>query len=89
MQFTLVVDDFGIKYIGQEHPEHLLNALKEHYEVSVDYNGELYCGITLEWNYDKCYVDISMPGYVEKQLLKYKHPRPAKPVNTQWEPTPF
>lgn len=89
VQFTLVVDDFGIKYVGREHLEHLLTALKEHYEVSVDYKGELYCGITLKWNYEKRYVDISMPGYVEKQLLKYKHPKPSKPVYTPWEPTPF
>jgi hypothetical protein len=26
--FTLVVDDFGIKYIGKENADHLLNALK-------------------------------------------------------------
>ena len=42
--------------------------LKEHYEVSVDYEGELYCGTTLKWNYEKRYVDISMPGYVDKAL---------------------
>eukprot|EP00804_Cyclotella_cryptica_P022985 CCRYP_014976-RA/>CCRYP_014976-RA protein AED:0.39 eAED:0.37 QI:0/0/0/1/0/0/2/0/347 len=30
IQFTLVVDDFGIKYVGQEHPQHLLSVLQEH-----------------------------------------------------------
>jgi hypothetical protein len=32
VQFTLVVvvDNFGIKYVGKEHLEHLLTALKEH-----------------------------------------------------------
>jgi len=89
VSFTLVVDDFGIKYVGTEHLEHLLNALKTDYEVSTDYDGALYCGITLKWNYEHRYVDISMPGYVEKQLLKYKHPKPSKPVHTPWEPTPF
>ena len=28
--FTLVVDDFGIKYVGKEHVEHLLSAYKRH-----------------------------------------------------------
>ena len=47
-QFTLVVDNFGIKYVGQENLDHLLMALRKYYEVSVDEEGSLYCGITLE-----------------------------------------
>jgi len=27
--FSLVVDDFGVKYVGKEHAEHLINCLKE------------------------------------------------------------
>ena len=27
--FTLVVNDFGIKYVGKEHAQHLPNVLKE------------------------------------------------------------
>ena len=77
-----MVDDFGVKYIGKENLEHLLSALKEFYEVTVDYEVSLYCGVTLAWNYDQNYVDISMPGYVKKQLIKYKHPTPTKPVHT-------
>ena len=30
-----------------------------------------------------------MPIYIEKQLLKYKYPKPKKPVHTPWEPPPF
>eukprot|EP00804_Cyclotella_cryptica_P012648 CCRYP_016913-RA/>CCRYP_016913-RA protein AED:0.31 eAED:0.31 QI:0/0/0/1/0/0/3/0/469 len=86
IQFTLVVDDFGIKYIGQEHLDHLL---QKHYDVKVDLTGSLYCGITLHWDYNNKHLDISMPGYVNKQLTKYNHPRPKKPVNTPWEPYPI
>jgi endonuclease I len=50
-----------------------MKALRENYDVSLDEKGELYCGIILEWNYDLGYVDISMPGYVEKQLTRYNH----------------
>jgi hypothetical protein len=43
------VDDFGVKYVGREHAKHLMAALKEDYEaVSVDWEGKLYCGITLD-----------------------------------------
>ena len=30
--FTLVIDDFGVKYQGKEHSDHLVSVLKEHYE---------------------------------------------------------
>ena len=49
--FSLVVDDFGIKYEGKENLEHLLTAIRKDYSVEVDDTGGLYCGITLEWNY--------------------------------------
>ena len=47
VQFTLVVDDFGVKYTGKENIQHLINALKETYEISEDWDGALYCGISL------------------------------------------
>ena len=30
--FALVVDDFGVKYVGEEHARHLLNILLANYE---------------------------------------------------------
>ena len=72
--FSLVVDDFGVKYVGKEHAEHLINCLKtETYTLTEDWAGDLYCGISLRWNYEKRWLDISMPGYIKKQLLKYEH----------------
>ena len=53
VSFTLVVDDFGVKYVGEEHALHLLSVLREHYEVEVDWEGTKYCGIDLAWDYDK------------------------------------
>ena len=47
--FTLVVDDFGVKYVGREHAEHLLKSLRKCYsKVKVDWSGTLYCGLTLK-----------------------------------------
>ena len=48
VQFSLVMDDFGIKYIGKNNVDHLLNALKQDYEISEYWEGKLYCGISLE-----------------------------------------
>ena len=36
IQFSLVVDGFGVKYQGKEHAQHLINALKQDYDVSED-----------------------------------------------------
>ncbi len=49
--FSFMVDDFGIKYVGKEHVEHLINSLKEDYKLTKDWTGNLYCGISLNWNH--------------------------------------
>ncbi len=36
ISFTLVVDGFGVKYIGKEHALHLIKVVKEHYKVKED-----------------------------------------------------
>ena len=65
-QFTLVVDNCGVKSVDKEHVDHLLSILEHHYPaVAIDWKGELYCGITLTWNYAKEYVNIQMPGYIK------------------------
>ena len=87
--FTLVVDDFGIKYVGKENAEHLLGILRKYYKMDVDWKGELYCGIKLKWNYEKGYVDLSMPGCVEKQLTKYRHKAPKRKQYCPYEPNPI
>ena len=79
ISFTLVVNDFGIKYNGKEHADHLIRILRSKYTaVATDWEGKLYCGITLNWNYREGYVDISMPGYIQRLLAKYKHLKPKK-----------
>lgn len=79
IQFTLVVDDFGIKYVGTEHANHLISALQDSYEVSTDWKGELYCGITLKWDYETRTLDTSMPNYIKATLTKFQHPKPIRP----------
>jgi hypothetical protein len=51
ISFTLVVDDFGIYYVGQEHAMHLISILKEHYKLSEDWKGTKFIGLTLKWDY--------------------------------------
>jgi hypothetical protein len=39
IQFTLVVDDVGVQYVGKEHAQHLIDALETDYTVSKDFIG--------------------------------------------------
>ena len=56
--------------------------MENNYEaVSVDWEGGLFCGIKLEWDYQNRTVDLSMPGYITKLLQHFLHPIPKKPEN--------
>jgi hypothetical protein len=80
IQFTLFVENFGIKYKGKKHLGHLIAAIRAlGYTVDVDKAGSLYGGITLKWNYKQRYLGISMPGYVAKIMSRFKHEKPTKP----------
>jgi hypothetical protein len=74
-----VVDDFGVKYEGLANAHHLINALEQHYAVSKDWKGGMYCGITLHWDYLLQHVDLSIPGYITSMLHKYQHPHSKRP----------
>ena len=54
-----------------------MDVLKLYYKMEEDWKGQLYCGITLDWNYDEGYVDIFMPNYVAKKLTEYGY-KPSK-----------
>ena len=76
--FSLVVDNFGVKYIGEDNTNHLIQVLEEHYNISKDWKGTKYCGLSLDWDYKKREVHLSMPGYVEKALARFKHAKSTK-----------
>ena len=78
IQFTLVVDDFGVKYVGKEHALHLRDVLEKQYKVTKDWSGTRYIGITLDWDYNRRQVHISLPGYVSKALKQFQHTMPKR-----------
>ena len=85
--FVLTVDDFGIKYANWNDLQHLLNALKDKYMITEDTEGKQYCGLTIDWNYTEGYVDISMPGYIDKTLRQYAYTPSTRPQHAphQWQ----
>jgi hypothetical protein len=61
---------------------------QEKYNISSNWNGTAYCGLTLEWDYKNRTVDLSMAGYIKAALHKYQHPAPALPEHAPhtWNP---
>jgi hypothetical protein len=82
ISFTLVVDDFGAKYVGREHAMHLISILKQHYEISEDWTGSKYIGITFDWDYANKRVHLSMTGYISKALQWFGHMHPRRLQNS-------
>jgi len=69
--FSLVVDDFGIKYKGRDNAMHLLETLQQIYRITADWKGERFIGMTI--NHDKVNrtLSVSMPNYVQKALIRF------------------
>jgi len=40
-----------VKYVGQEHADHLMTILKKNYAISNDDKGKRYLGLDLDWDY--------------------------------------
>ena len=53
INFTLVVDDFWIKYTNKDDIDHLFVAIKDNYPLKIDWEGAKYVGINLDRNYTK------------------------------------
>eukprot|EP00804_Cyclotella_cryptica_P005248 CCRYP_018890-RA/>CCRYP_018890-RA protein AED:0.36 eAED:0.27 QI:0/0/0/1/0/0/3/0/601 len=75
IQFTLVVDDFGIKYIGKEHLDHLLQTIKKHYDVKLGLQQQIFRHLHAR--------------ICQQTTDKIQSSRPRKPVHTPWEPYPI
>ncbi len=65
-----------MEYVGKEHTIYLISILKVHYEISEDWSGSKYVGITFDWDYRNRRVHLSMPGYITKALTWFGHERP-------------
>jgi hypothetical protein len=85
ISFTLVVDDFGMKYINKTDVNHLTSVLSQDYKIDTDLMGTRYLGLTLDWDYKLRKVHLSMPGYIKKACIRFGHTPLNKP---QMQPHP-
>ena len=76
--FTLCVDGFGIEVNSMQDAHHLINAINKYFKCSIDWEGQNYVGLTLDWKYNKKYVDIYMPENIPTALQKFQHKPPAR-----------
>jgi hypothetical protein len=51
LAFSLVVDDFTVKYVGKQHADHLRNSLLRTYELTTERAAMVYSGMTLKWDF--------------------------------------
>ena len=52
------MDDFGVNYFTKDDANHLLDSLKKHYAISIDWEDRNYFGLTIYWIYSEEYVEI-------------------------------
>ena len=78
VSFSLVVDDFGVKYVGKQHAQHLIDTINANYETSHEWEGARYIGLTIDWDYIQRLCHISMPGYCDNARQRFKHDFPKK-----------
>ena len=72
IQFTLVVDNFGVKYTLHNDANNLIDTLKKHYDVSVDDTCHEYVKINLDWNYEKGKVHLFMASFHHKACKPFE-----------------
>ena len=80
--FSLVVDDFGVKYVGKKNADHLIQDLKKQHTISMDWTGSFFCGLHIQWDYSALTYNISMPDYLKESLHKFQQPKPPRLQNT-------
>jgi hypothetical protein len=69
--FSLVVDDFGVKYTDKAGADHLITTLQALYTITIDWTGSKYLGFSIEFDYTQRTVTLSMPGYISKALQRF------------------
>jgi hypothetical protein len=68
---TLVVDNFAIKIMSEDIPNHIINTLKKYYTITVDREATKYIGLTINWDYEDSKVNMYMLGYLSRAMMLF------------------
>jgi hypothetical protein len=70
--FSLVVDDFDVKYRTEADAKHLIDTLEKLYDIiKVNWKGDKYLGFRIEFDDNNHTVTLSMPDYIPKVLQRF------------------
>ena len=69
--FTLVVDDFGVKFTNPKAADHLITSLRKHYVLKVNMSPTKYLGLTITFDRRAREVSLSLPGCIPKALAQF------------------
>ena len=50
VQYCLIVDYFGVEYVGKQHADNLSKILKQYHNITEDWEGKKYAGSDLKWD---------------------------------------
>jgi hypothetical protein len=87
--FTLVVDDFLVKYQDIAAFNHLCDSIRTEYNFEVDTNASKYIGMTIKYDKTARTITLSMPGYVNAALRRFRVTRSPKATHCPATFTPI
>ncbi len=79
--FTLVVDDFFVFCTSDDNKEHLINAVNEKYDTTIDHAASKYLGLSLDWHHNGSRVRVSMPNRIKQACERFGIETPTRPVD--------
>ncbi len=50
ISFTLIVNNFGVKYMGKENTQHLIDTVRQFYKCLCNLDSKQYCRLTIKWD---------------------------------------
>jgi hypothetical protein len=75
IEFTLITDDFGVRYGTKAAADKLLAVMSRKYPMTHDWSGNKYAGFNIRMDYTASNrrVELSMNGYIAAVLKRFKH----------------
>ena len=70
--FSLIVDDFLVKFQKDEDFKHLTDTLEKYYRITIDDRGKNYLGYTIQHDRVARTITLSMPGRVDQVIRKHR-----------------
>ena len=78
-----------MKFVGEHHTNHLKKLLDHWYDMTMDWSGGKYVGISLQWDYKNRILDTSVPGFVKSKLHEHQYSTLAKPQHDRTKAAPI